>query len=87
MGAYTACLDIALGIAGRALGLVVASGAGLGAVFLASSIVVLCSAAVALQLLDRPAPRHKTDFCPSGRARPPVDQTIKPRTILLDPHI
>ncbi len=55
MGAYTACLDIALGIAGPALGLV-ASGAGLGAVFLVSAIVVLCSAAVALQLIDRPAP-------------------------------
>jgi MFS family permease len=46
MGAYTACLDLALGIAGPALGLI-AGRAGLGAVFLASALAVLCAAAVA----------------------------------------
>jgi MFS family permease len=49
MGAYTACLDIALGVSGPALGLV-ASGFGLGSVFLVSAIVVLSSAEVALRL-------------------------------------
>jgi MFS family permease len=49
MGAYTACLDLALGLASPALGLI-ASGAGLGAVFLASTLVVLCAAAVAMRL-------------------------------------
>jgi MFS family permease len=53
MGAYTACLDLALGVASPALGLI-ASGAGLGAVFLASTLVVLCAAAVALRLLNAP---------------------------------
>lgn len=50
MGAYTACLDLALGIAAPALGLV-ASGAGLGAVFLVSALVVLCAAPVSIPLL------------------------------------
>jgi MFS family permease len=50
MGAYTACLDLALGLASPALGLI-ASGAGLGAVFLASTLVVLCAAAVAMRIL------------------------------------
>ena len=50
MGAYTACLDIALGISGPALGLV-ATGASLGAVFLSTALVVLCAAAVAVRLL------------------------------------
>ena len=57
MGAYSACLDVALGIAGPALG-VVASGAGLRAVFLVSAIVVSCSAAIALPLIDRPSGRR-----------------------------
>ncbi|MBV8814667.1 MAG: arabinose transporter [Verrucomicrobia bacterium] len=52
MGAYTAFLDLALGIANPALGLV-ASGAGLGAVYLVSTLVVLCAAAIALLLLVR----------------------------------
>lgn len=51
MGAYTAFLDIALGVANPALGLV-ASGAGLGAVFLVSSLVVLSSGSVALRLMN-----------------------------------
>ncbi len=53
MGAYTAFLDLALGIASPALGLV-ASGAGLGTVFLVSAVSVLCAAAVALRLLRAP---------------------------------
>jgi MFS family permease len=53
MGAYTAFLDLALGLANPALGLV-ASGAGLGAVFLVSMLVVLCAAAIALPLLSAP---------------------------------
>ena len=51
MGAYTAFLDLALGLANPALGLV-ASRAGMGAVFLASALVVTCSAAVAVRLLN-----------------------------------
>ena len=54
MGAYTACLDLALGISGPALGLV-ASGAGLGAVFLASAVVVLGAAVIAIRLLREPS--------------------------------
>jgi MFS family permease len=52
MGAYTACLDIALGISGPVLGLV-ASGAGLSAVFIVSALAVLCSAGVAVHLLGQ----------------------------------
>jgi MFS family permease len=51
MGAYTAFLDLALGLANPALGLV-AGGFGLGAVFLASALVVMCSAVVAMRLLN-----------------------------------
>jgi MFS family permease len=50
MGAYTACLDLALGISGPVLGLV-ASGAGLAAVFLVSAAVVLTSVLIAFRLL------------------------------------
>jgi MFS family permease len=57
MGAYTACLDIALGVSGPALGLV-ASVADLGAVFLATALAVLCAAAIAVRLL-RAAPLHR----------------------------
>jgi len=53
MGAYTAFLDLALGLANPALGLV-ASHAGLRAVFLTSTGVVLCSGAVAVGLLRAP---------------------------------
>ncbi len=49
-GVYTACLDLALGLASPALGLI-ASGAGISAVFLASTLVVLCAAAIAMHLL------------------------------------
>jgi MFS family permease len=50
IGAYTACLDLALGLANPALGLV-AKLAGLDAVFLASTLSVLGGSAVALALL------------------------------------
>jgi len=53
IGAYTAFLDLALGLANPALGLV-AGGFGLSAVFLASALVVTCSAAVAVRLLNVP---------------------------------
>jgi MFS family permease len=54
MGAYTAFLDLALGLANPALGLI-ASGAGLSAVFLASTLIVLCAAAIAMRLLRAPS--------------------------------
>ena len=53
MGAFTACLDLALGVAGPGLGLV-ASGVGVGAVFLASMVVVLGAAAISSRLLRAP---------------------------------
>jgi len=49
MGAYTAFLDLSLGLASPALGLVAAS-AGLSSVFLASTCVVLSAALMALWL-------------------------------------
>jgi MFS family permease len=49
MGAYTACLDIALGISGPALG-VLASRTGISFVFLVSALVVLGAAVVAMRL-------------------------------------
>jgi MFS family permease len=53
MGAYTAFLDLALGLASPALG-VIAGAAGLGTVFLLSALIVLCAAAVAAWLLRMP---------------------------------
>lgn len=53
MGAFTACLDLALGIAGPGLGLI-ASEVGVGAIFLASMVVVLGAAAISLRLLQVP---------------------------------
>jgi predicted MFS family arabinose efflux permease len=53
MGAFTAFLDLALGVTGPALGLI-AGAAGLGAVFLTSTLVVLCASAVAARLLNAP---------------------------------
>jgi predicted MFS family arabinose efflux permease len=50
MGAFTAFLDLALGVASPALGLL-AGRAGLGSVFLVSTVVVLSAAAVAVRLL------------------------------------
>jgi predicted MFS family arabinose efflux permease len=49
MGAYTAFLDLALGVANPALGLA-ASGAGLPAVFLVAALVVLCAMPIAYHL-------------------------------------
>ena len=51
MGAYSAFLDLTLGLANPALGLV-ASGVSLNAVFLISALVVICSAAIAVRLLN-----------------------------------
>jgi len=53
MGAYTAFLDLALGVANPALGLV-ARGAGLSGVYLVSTLVVLCAAVIAVRLLTAP---------------------------------
>ena len=54
-GAYTASIDLALGIAGPALGLVAVWG-GMGSVFLASALLVLCAVPVAVRLLRTPSP-------------------------------
>jgi predicted MFS family arabinose efflux permease len=54
MGAYTAFLDLALGIASPVLGLI-ASRAGINAVFLASAILVLFAAVIAARLLRAPS--------------------------------
>src|SRR5437764_5049257 len=54
MGAYTAFLDLAQGLASPALGLVV-SGTRLNVVFLASAITVICAALVASWLMTHPA--------------------------------
>jgi MFS family permease len=61
MGAYTAFLDLALGVANPVLG-AIASGVSVRTVFLVSALVVLCSAVVAVQLSAsqagaRPGPR------------------------------
>ncbi len=50
MGAYTAFLDVALGLASPALGLI-AGVADLGTVFLVSTLVVLCAVVIAGRLL------------------------------------
>lgn len=54
MGMYTAFLDVAMAVGSPALGWVAAR-AGLGAVFIVSALVVLCTAGVAVRLLQRPA--------------------------------
>ncbi len=59
MGAYTAFLDLALGIASPLLGLI-ASRAGIGAVFLASAILVLSASTIAASLLRMPAHEPQT---------------------------
>jgi MFS family permease len=60
MGAYTVCLDMALGFGSPALGLL-AGWTGLGSVFLASAIAVLGAAGVAAWLLHAASgtPAHK----------------------------
>jgi MFS family permease len=50
MGAYTACLDIALGVSGPVLG-AIASRAGLSFVFLVAAAVVLAAMPISMQLL------------------------------------
>lgn len=57
MGAYTAFLDLSLGLASPVLGLL-AGGFGLSAVFLASALIVMCSVAVAVQLLNTSHVEH-----------------------------
>jgi MFS family permease len=54
MGAYTAFLDLAQGVASPALGLI-ACGASLSTAFLASAVTVLCAALVASWLMTHPA--------------------------------
>jgi MFS family permease len=54
MGAFTACLDLALGIAGPGLGLL-GGMLGLGTVFLVSALVVAGAAGISLRLLQAPA--------------------------------
>jgi hypothetical protein len=50
MSAYTAFLDVALAVASPGLGLI-AGATDLSTVFLASTLVVLCAAAIAVRLL------------------------------------
>ena len=54
LGAYTAFLDVAMGLAGPLLGLV-ATEAGLRSVFLGGTLVVLCAAPVAIRLMRVPS--------------------------------
>ncbi len=58
MGAYTAFLDVALGFGSPALGLI-AGWTGLGSVFPAGAILVLCAAMIAAWLLRVPSPKEK----------------------------
>jgi predicted MFS family arabinose efflux permease len=51
MGIYTAFLDLALGFGSPLLGLI-AGWAGLSSVFLASTLIVLGTAAITMRLLD-----------------------------------
>ncbi|WP_075657442.1 MFS transporter [Pseudochrobactrum sp. B5] len=55
MGIYTAFLDVAMAVGSPALGWI-AGHVGLGAVFLASAIVVFCTAGIALRLMQRSTP-------------------------------
>ncbi len=50
MGAYTACLDVAIGFGSPALGLA-AGWVGLDSVFLASGLITVCGAVIALRLV------------------------------------
>jgi MFS family permease len=67
MGAYTAFLDLALGLASPSLGLV-ASGAGLDTVYLVSALVVLGAALIAARLLVAPR-RHQDRGAPVAAIR------------------
>ncbi|MGY4161826.1 MFS family permease [Bradyrhizobium sp. USDA 4461] len=59
MGAYTACLDLTLGVTTPLLGLI-AGAAGLNAVFLTSTLVVLSGAVIALWLIRTAGPSHRS---------------------------
>src|SRR5262249_21141962 len=61
MGAYTACLYVALGLGSPAVGLI-ADWEGLGAVFLASALLVLCATPIAAWLLN-----GRIDYVPEGQ--------------------
>jgi MFS family permease len=63
MGAYTAFLDLSLGLASPALG-VIAGVAGLNAVFLVSTFAALCTAPIALCLLHTPSLQGR-EQCPT----------------------
>ena len=66
MGAITAFLDLALGVAAPALGLV-ADHSGLSSVFLVSTIVTLAAAVVAMRLRRAPsAARFDTEILMQG---------------------
>src|SRR3989441_3999430 len=64
MGAYTAFLDVALAVASPGLGLI-ASATDLSTVFLASTLVVLCAAAIAVRLLHA---RSTVSSMPTSRS-------------------
>ena len=61
MGAYTAFLDLSLGFSGPVLG-VVASGSNIADIYLVSTFTLLCSAALAMQLLLATSRRSASSF-------------------------
>ncbi len=65
MGAYTAFLDLALGLGGPALGLV-AGVAGFGSVFLVGALLSLCAVPVAIHFLSGGS--HEGSRCPDRTA-------------------
>jgi predicted MFS family arabinose efflux permease len=62
VGAYTAFLDLTLGLASPLLGFI-GGIAGIGAVFLTSAVVVLASAFIAMQLLPPRSSARLADPC------------------------
>src|SRR5438552_8794135 len=64
MGAYTAFLDVALAVASPGLGLI-AGATDLSTVFLASAVVVICAAAIAVRLLHA---RSTVSSMPTSRS-------------------
>ena len=66
MGAYTAFLDLALGLGGPALGLV-AEGWGFGPVFMIGAVLVLAAVPIALRFLTR-GDVHESARCPDRSA-------------------
>lgn len=65
MGLYSACLDFALAVSGPLLGLI-GKAAGLPAIFLASAMLVSCSAPIALLIMRRAG--QAADEPPSDRS-------------------